>query len=130
MGRIRLNITIEEDTRERLQQFADENHTTISRAIENWIWSEELKTKHSKVNGANMYHRGILKYNPKNERYGLFDGSKNKWIDDGFHCGECLQAKMNGRFVETRMEMSCEQEWYLVGLEFDKLDGVIVRIKK
>lgn len=47
--RQRINISIEPDTAERLKQYAYENHTTVSRAIEHWIWS--VKVKNDRVRG-------------------------------------------------------------------------------
>lgn len=47
--RQRINISIEPDTAERLKQYAYENHTTVSRAIEHWIWS--VKVKNYRVRG-------------------------------------------------------------------------------
>ena len=46
---------------------------------------------------------GRLGYNSNNGRYGIL--SSDLWIDTGLHCGECLQILMDGKWVETRMEM-------------------------
>ncbi|MFR4580497.1 MAG: DUF5348 domain-containing protein [Clostridium fessum] len=40
------------------------------------------------------------------------------WIDTGLHCGECLQILLDGRWVQTRMEMDAERNWYLVGTPY------------
>ena len=32
----------------------------------------------------------------------------------GFHCGECLEVKVDDKWVKTRMEMDIERNWYLV----------------
>ena len=47
--------------------------------------------------------QGRLGYNSSNDRYGLL--SADLWIDTGFHCGECLEVLVDGKWVETRMEM-------------------------
>lgn len=41
--KVRVNISLEEDTIERLKQYAYENHTTVSGAITQWIWSARVK---------------------------------------------------------------------------------------
>lgn len=43
MAKVRVNISVEEDTLERLKQYAYENHTTVSGAITDWIWSAKVK---------------------------------------------------------------------------------------
>ena len=47
--KIRVNISVEQDTAERLKQYAFEHHTTVSGAIEQWIWS--VKVKNEQVRG-------------------------------------------------------------------------------
>lgn len=47
--KVRVNISVRKDTAERLKQYAWENHTTVSGAIEQWIWKE--KVKNSQVRG-------------------------------------------------------------------------------
>ena len=39
----RVNISLTEDTVERLKQYAWENHKTVSQAITDWIWSAKVK---------------------------------------------------------------------------------------
>ena len=39
----RINISVSRDTKERLQAYADEHHTTMSQAITDWIWNQPLK---------------------------------------------------------------------------------------
>lgn len=43
MGKIRVNISVTEDTAERLKQYAYENHKNVSQAITDWIWKEKVK---------------------------------------------------------------------------------------
>ena len=45
MATVRVNISIEEDTHERLKQYAFENHTTVSQAITDWIWNVKVKNE-------------------------------------------------------------------------------------
>ena len=46
----------------------------------------------------------------------------------GLHCGECFDLLVGGRWKPTRIEMSASQEWYLVGIRADDLNGLRVRI--
>ena len=39
----RINISLSEDMAERLKQYAWENHTNVSQAITDWIWSAKVK---------------------------------------------------------------------------------------
>lgn len=55
---------------------------------------------------------GRLGYNSENGRYGLL--ITDLWEHTGFHCGECLEVKVDDKWVKTRMEMDIEQNWYLV----------------
>jgi len=41
----RMNISVTEDTAERLKQYAWEHHTTVSQAITDWIWSAKVKNE-------------------------------------------------------------------------------------
>lgn len=45
----RINISLSEDTAERLKQYAWENHTNVSQAITDWIWS--VKVKNDQIRG-------------------------------------------------------------------------------
>ena len=46
----------------------------------------------------------------------------------GLHCGECFDVLVGGRWKPTRIEMSASQEWYLVGIRADDVNGLRVRI--
>ncbi|MDU3307498.1 MAG: DUF5348 domain-containing protein [Lachnospiraceae bacterium] len=59
---------------------------------------------------------GRLGYNSSSERYGIL--LSDLWIDTGLHCGECQQILLDGRWVQTRMEMDAERNWYLVGTPY------------
>ena len=39
-------------------------------------------------------------------------------LGSGLHCGECLQVLMDGKWMQTRMEMDAERNWYLVGTPY------------
>jgi ABC-type phosphonate transport system ATPase subunit len=39
----RINISVTEDTGERLKQYAKEHHTNVSQALTDWIWSVKVK---------------------------------------------------------------------------------------
>ena len=70
---------------------------------------------------------GRLGYNSDNDRYGLL--VSDIWENDGFHCGECLEVMVDGKWVATRMEMSAGREWYLVGTGYKgDLEYIMARI--
>lgn len=45
MSKVRVNVSLSEDTVERLKQFAFENHTTVSQAITDWTWKAKVKNE-------------------------------------------------------------------------------------
>lgn len=62
---------------------------------------------------------GRLGYNAVNDRYGLL--LNDLWEHSGFHCGEPLEVLVDGKWVETAMEMAWEEDgnkWYLVGTPY------------
>ena len=59
---------------------------------------------------------GRLGYNSDNDRYGLL--VSDLWEHEGFHCGEGLEVMVDGKWIATRMEMSADREWYLVGTDY------------
>jgi hypothetical protein len=60
--------------------------------------------------------QGRLGYNSANDRYGLL--ISDLWEHDGFHCGEGLEVMVDGAWVQTRMEMTSDRQWYLVGTPY------------
>ena len=44
----------------------------------------------------------------------------------GLHCGECFDVKVKDVWVPVRIEMG--DDWYLVGLNVSRLDGLRVRM--
>lgn len=45
MAKVRVNVSLEQDTHDRLKQYAFENHTTVSAAITDWIWAQKVKNE-------------------------------------------------------------------------------------
>ena len=79
---------------------------------------EAVITNQSSISGgmamANKEKKieGRLGYNSENGRYGLL--VSDLWEHIGFHCGECLEVKVDDKWVRTRMEMDIDRNWYLV----------------
>lgn len=67
---------------------------------------------------------GSLFYNSNNNRMDIRFNLKEYY--GGLHCGECMDVKINGKWVPTRIEMA--EDWYLVGIDTDQLAGLTVRI--
>ena len=82
------------------------------------ISCEAVITNQSSISGgitmANKEKKieGRLGYNSENGRYGLL--VSDLWEHTGFHCGECLEVKVDDKWVKTRMEMDIARNWYLV----------------
>ena len=70
--------------------------------------------------------KGFFFFDEQTDRYDIrFD------IADyygGLHCGECFDVFTGGKWKPTRIEMSAAQEWYLVGIRAEDLNGLRVRI--
>ena len=49
----RINISVTEDTAERLKQYAFENHKNVSQAVTDWIWS--VKVKNEQIRGQKSF---------------------------------------------------------------------------
>lgn len=82
---------------------------------------------------AKEYRYGRLGYNSQNDRYGLLDC--DLWVYDGFHCGECLEVKIDGKWVKTSMEMFWDENggtWYLTNTSYrgSDLEYLQARIEK
>lgn len=45
MAKVRVNVSLDPDTHERLKQYAYEHHVTVSQAITDWIWSTKVKNE-------------------------------------------------------------------------------------
>ena len=70
------------------------------------------KTDAKKTKKEEKKIEGRLGYNSENGRYGLL--VSDLWEHTGFHCGECLEVKVDDKWVKTRMEMDIDHNWYLV----------------
>ena len=53
MAKTRINISVDEDTAERLRQYAWEHHSSVSKAISDLIWS--AKVKNEQIRGQMNY---------------------------------------------------------------------------
>ena len=69
---------------------------------------------------------GALIFDERTDRYDIrFDVSE---YYGGLHCGDCVDVFVRGKWKPTRMEMNATQEWYLVGVRANDLNGLRVRI--
>lgn len=41
--KVHVNLSLSEDTAERLRQYAWENHTSVSQAVTDWVWNTKVK---------------------------------------------------------------------------------------
>ena len=62
---------------------------------------------------------GRLTYDPSTGRSEI-DGEE-------LHCGDVLQVLIGDSWVDTRIEIA-NDEWYLVGLNEYRLDGLLARL--
>ena len=69
---------------------------------------------------------GTMIYDARNDRMDIRFGLEE--YDGGLHCGECLEVKIDDQWVQTRIEMQWPDEWYLVGIKTNNLQGLKVRI--
>ena len=57
---------------------------------------------------------------------------KKEGEHDGFHCGEGLEVMVDGKWVQTRMEKSWDEnggKWYLVGTPYEgDLEYILAKI--
>ena len=44
-----MNISISHDTKKRLQDYAEQHHTTISQAITDWIWRQPVEERNEET---------------------------------------------------------------------------------
>ena len=69
---------------------------------------------------------GALIFDERTDRYDIrFDVSE---YYGGLHCGDCFDVFVRRKWKPTRMEMNATQEWYLVGVRANDLNGLRVRI--
>lgn len=67
---------------------------------------------------------GALFYDSSSGRMDVRFGLKDYY--GGLHCGTTMEALVDGKWIPTRIELG--DDWYLVGIYTDKLQGMIVRI--
>lgn len=68
---------------------------------------------------------GTLVYDNESGRMDIRFGLEDYY--GGLHCGTGMEVLINKEWVPTRIEMY--KDWYLVGVQTDKLVGLTVRIK-
>lgn len=62
------------------------------------------------------YVEGILRYNPEQDRVGIWRESRG-WYIEGLHCGMCFDVFQDGEWLPVRIEYGSNPEgWYLEGL--------------
>lgn len=67
---------------------------------------------------------GALVFDERTDRYDIrFDLAS---YYGGLHCGDCFDVFTRGKWKPTRIEMNMKQEWYLVGIRADDLNGLRV----
>ena len=70
--------------------------------------------------------QGALIFDETTDRYDIrFDLAD---YYGGLHCGDCFDGMIGGKWKPTRIEMNMEQEWYLVGVRAEDLNGLRVRL--
>lgn len=88
---------------------------------------DDVQVVREKEKNTSGWTEGRLGYNGQNDRYGLL--VSDLWVNEGFHCGECLQVKVDDEWVDTRFEMSTNKEWYLVNTPYRGIDIEYVKAR-
>ena len=71
--------------------------------------------------------KGRLGFNENNGRYGLL--VSDLWEVDGLHCGDLLDVLIDDKWITTRIEMTSDQQWYLVDTPYmGNLEYIIARL--
>lgn len=70
--------------------------------------------------------QGVLIYDSRSERMDIRFGIEEYY--GGLHCGETMEVFVKNQWKPTRIEMSFEGDWYLVGVKTDSLVGLRVRV--
>ena len=67
---------------------------------------------------------GVLLYDTQTDRFDIrFDLTD---YYGGLHCGTCLEVKLGGKWIQTRIEKA--RHWFLEGIDTEDLSGLLVRI--
>ena len=64
-------------------------------------------------------HTGTLAFDKSDNRYAICYKDEYGSQSYCFHCGDCLDVKLNDVWIPTRIEMGYSDEsngWYLVGI--------------
>ena len=69
--------------------------------------------------------QGALIFDKETGRFDIRFGLNDYY--GGLHCGECFDVFAGDKWKPTRIEMGMEQNWYLVGIKTDNLEGLRVR---
>ena len=88
----------------------------MGRMLKTGILLRKIESDSSIEKGEVSMITGRLGYNSDNDRYGLL--VLDLWEREGFQCGEGLEVMVDGKWIATRMEMSADREWYLVGTDY------------
>lgn len=67
---------------------------------------------------------GILAYDPSTDRLDVLYADGHRY--GGLHCGDTMEALINGEWISTRIEYA--DDWYLIGIPLESLSGLQVRI--
>lgn len=68
--------------------------------------------------------QGTLVLDHETERMDIRFGFEDYY--GGLHCGTTMEAKIDGKWVPTRIELA--DGWYLVGIRMRNIEGLTVRI--
>lgn len=68
--------------------------------------------------------KGTIVYDSESERMDIRFGLEEYY--GGLHCGECMEVLIGKRWTPTRIELG--DNWYLVGIRTNRLEGLLVRI--
>lgn len=63
MSKIRINISLDADTAERLKQYAWENHSSVSKAVSDLVWAAKIKNELFRGQQARIYSGQQVKSN-------------------------------------------------------------------
>lgn len=73
-----------------------------------------------------MVKEGYLGYDDAAGRYGLL---VMDLFEKMFHCGDRLQVMIDDKWWDTRIEMTANGEWYLVGTSYLGLELEHLKIR-